>query len=354
MGKTTILGIKAENAIVLGSDNQVNYIDTDDNLTETMEEDACKFRKVNEHFAFLYTGTSDNQLEIFLDYLTNPNRQVEGLARAIAGRNWQKRVGGDPRVLLTRYRRGMERRLKKIASNSVDKEALSPIETALVESLDDNGKKGQSPVDQFFIELYQNILSESYKGPISDAIKNEFFWELNFLNTDMAKREGGDEGAELIMAGNSPVLELYHMDSFGNVIPCQSSSGIEYICLGTGSDEVKKYFSDSIYKSDEEAKRLKELNPDLGDVDSANLTAEAAATLCMRALERVKDAMTGNITEPALITKRNVFFFGDDITERVKKAKNQGYAGVIKACKRIVDEEQEPQEVLKKARIKYS
>lgn len=328
---TTILGIKTntgKDRIVLFGDMQVNYeLNRNGEKTRKTESDS-KFRIAEDRHAILFTGNLDTQTEAFYSYATGI-KTFEGFAQSISGRAWRKKpeLSADPRVLLQRYKAVIRRNLQLISDSDVDINELVSPERELVDYLrsrksPEEDKKGSSDFEQFFTRMYDHVLPYADMDPVERAVRTNNFWEFNMLNAHYIKREVDyDDMAELLIATASPSVELYRVDSLGNMFVCQDVSELEFFCLGSGSDNIDVYFSEEKYKDDPSLRNLK--------LDSIDIDAAIRLGRAMM-VEASKDTATGEnlFAELAVIEEEKIDFYGNDIRKALFDAYDNKIASI--------------------------
>lgn len=143
--------------------------------------------------------------------------------------------------------------------------------------------------------------------------KKPHFPEWNLYNS-MARRKGtkvDDIGVLLMAAYFSGKADMWEIDEFGNLKQPQKEREIEYLTIGSGSDEVEEYFKEL-------------LNDETSDkVDQSLIDIPTAIDLAVGALSRAEsDPCTSGINI-AVLTKYGTQEYGDSIKTAVDAARKK-------------------------------
>ena len=93
--------------------------------------------------------------------------------------------------------------------------------------------------------FFRNLKSEdTSKNTIENAIKKEYFKEVNDFNTRVAKKYGEDCSVHFLLASSKPDLGIYLVDRMGNILkePVEEDFEGDYLFIGSGSEFAKNYF----------------------------------------------------------------------------------------------------------------
>ncbi len=233
---TTIVGINTnigEEAVILGSDTQMNYFDEDGNVVSKRPMLKMIY---GEFWALAYSGGDTDRLRSFYNKLRNPT---------------------DKR--------------------------------------------------------YKNFGKERLTEMVSRAVNKKRFYEINELN---AKYGDAELTNEFIMVINRPKIDLFHIDIFGNL---KNSGSENYLVLGSGKDEAKKYIDE--YRDGE-------------TFESYNIDIEGAVRLCTGALKKAKnDIFSGGPMDLIVIKQGGINSFGRKIKESLENEEKRVLEEIIKSVK---------------------
>lgn len=318
---SSILGLKTnagKEAIVLAADTQLSFYDEDNKPTK--KKSTSKIR-VGRNYAIAFAGVHNKDLEAFFSYLQG-NREFDGYLKFIA----KKRTPAELQnlaYLLNCASKSTQKRAREIAG--ANPQALSPIENSIREML--KNEKKPTEIDSLLIEVFNKL--KDVKSPVEEAIGTGVFQEFGLYNRYAYKKrkeenddDDGDE-TELILAVNSPELELYNVDPYGNVTAMGDSGELEYLCMGSGSDEIRRYIDEEQYDDDPALKENIKLD---------NITIPVALRLAIRCLKRPvsKDVTTGGIIELVLVTENRIEYYGDELKTMMENAEKKTYEAIIR------------------------
>jgi len=164
---------------------------------------------------------------------------------------------------------------------------------------------------------YTNFGAEKLKEMMLKSINGKRFYEINELNAKYMKEEGDiDSTHEFVMAVNKPNVDIFHIDSFGNL---KKPKNRNYIFLGSGKDEAEKYIEECI---------------DGDTFDAYNLNIEDAIRLSTGAIKKSKyDILSGGPMDLVVIERSNISSFGKEIRNSLEKAEKNVLEDIIKRVK---------------------
>lgn len=145
-------------------------------------------------------------------------------------------------------------------------------------------------------------------------LEGPHFVEVNSLNTE-ARRDGAalDDLHSFILAVNSPRLDLWEVDEFGNLKDPSKVQDFDYFVIGSGSEKVKSYIDRLVLRE--------KIQPQSVDIP-------AAIDICVGGLEAAEeDAYTGGL-DIVVMTKENIAPYGACITEALLSAKKSKLAEI--------------------------
>lgn len=160
-------------------------------------------------------------------------------------------------------------------------------------------------------KAYQ-MVKQALENVAKPKYDSSHFPEVNQLNT-MLKR-GGEDLDDLplfILATNKPYMGLWVLDQFGNLIGPDKKNRIEFVCIGSGEDDVTKYIvEERVYKE----------KVDLTAFDIPN-----ALDLVVEALHKAekKDVYTGGPLDIAILTKTEIYSYGKVMRQDIEYAEKR-------------------------------
>jgi hypothetical protein len=307
---TTILGIKTadEEAVVLAADTQVSLYEKGERTGKIISSKIS----TGKNYAIAFAGSVDKYVESFLSYLAG-TKDIEKFIKFVTGEK-------DPERTL-RFLGFETRNLRKAVQDITKKDsAKSDLEKILLGML--NGEiKPKTDADNLILGLIRR--TEDPK-PLINAIAEGYLPELALTNRYLLRRTAGEEDSdtvELILATNDPIVELYHVNPFGDIRKVKTSD-LDYVCLGTGSELVKTYINEEQYEQDPLLK---------GKIKLDNVTIPLAIRLAICALKIAsKDASTGGFVDLAVVRHGSIESHGKSIRGAIETAEEEAYGKIIK------------------------
>lgn len=165
-------------------------------------------------------------------------------------------------------------------------------------------KKKQEEAYQMIKQALENYSKPKYEGP--------HFPEVNHLNMMLARK--GEELEDLpffILAANKPYMGLWVLDQFGNLIEPDKKNRIEFVCVGSGKEDVIKYIVEElIYKE---------------KIDITSIDIPNAIDLVVDSLHRAekKDVYTGGPLDIAILTETAVSHYGKVMRQDLEDAEER-------------------------------
>ncbi|MBS3146731.1 hypothetical protein J4471_03470 [Candidatus Woesearchaeota archaeon] len=313
---TTILGIKANaddhEAVVLAADTQLNLYEGSVH-TGKIESPNSKIRVIKNSAAIAIAGDYDKYVEAFINYLGG-NRDLRSYLSLLSGSRNPPDLDNIS-FTLNLIPKGVKRKLQDIIEKK--QQPTSDLENILTKLLTDSTQP-ETELDKVVIGIFKKLIS--YQDPLQEALKTEYFLELNHLNRFFEYRNSEDEdfdasdSSELIIA-TTPNCDLFHVDHRGNVYKIINSELIDYIAIGSGSDIVNKYFDEMQYIKDQNF-GLK-FTPD-------NITTKMALKLARTALiASLVNQDTGGYIERVVVHKDGIDHHGSTVREKLAREEEQ-------------------------------
>jgi len=304
---TTILGIKTgseEEGIILATDTQINLYDGE---THTGKLISSKIR-TGKNYAMAFSGNMDKYLEAFFSYIAG-NREFDSLLKLLTGKK-----DSDEFDLLGHLPKNLKKNFQELLKKGA---SASELERIILKM-----QKGEivagTDIDNFVVKIARKMNEQ--KSPVENATQSKYFEELAMINRYLLLRDKSADSVELILAVNKPLLELYHVDPFGNVKKVESEE-MDYVCLGTGSDLVEKFIDDEQYRDD----------PKLHDIKIDNLAIPSAIQLAIASLKIAsKDVNTGGFIGLTVVQENSIENFSDFIQAEIASAESKAYDEIIK------------------------
>ena len=312
---TTILGIKTNNdeeGIVIAADTQINLYEEN---KQTGKLSGSKI-KTGKNYAFAYTGDYNKSVEAFFSYLSG-GRDFESFIKFITGKKEPEELKGLFGFVSKNIRKSFEDVLKgESAKSELEKVLLKIYKNEIAPSTE---------IDNFIFKFIKYI--EEQTNPIETAIKKGYFEEIIFTNRHISKKRDEDEGLELILASNNPVIGLYHINQFGKVSEIKEDDNLDFVSLGSGSKAAEKYIENEEYKDDKWVGEK---------IDLDNIRIHHAIMLAIGAIKEAskKDVNTGGYVDLAVIKKDGITHYGKLIQSAIDGAEKEAY-------KQIVEKEQQ-------------
>jgi len=104
------------------------------------------------------------------------------------------------------------------------------------------------PVREFYKFLKgnkgNNPNKKKARSTILSAIDDLHFPEVVELNTKLSAKGNEEDAVSFLLAINDPELNLYLVDSYGNIKGPNDESDFDYICLGSGGEKAENYIKD--------------------------------------------------------------------------------------------------------------
>ncbi len=161
---------------------------------------------------------------------------------------------------------------------------------------------------------YKDFNKEKLVSMINRAIEKQRFIEILFMNADYVRESRSTEQTnEFLFAINKPSIELYHIDSYGNLLLCDKN--INYMVIGSGSEDAQSYINEQLEGE---------------TYDSSNIDIKIAIKLGRDALRKAKkDIKTGLPMDLVILKKDSIKVYGKRISDAIEKAEEKELESII-------------------------
>jgi hypothetical protein len=144
---------------------------------------------------------------------------------------------------------------------------------------------------------------------IERAVRRRKFLEVRELNTELSRLDKDeDELHSFVFAVNKPELNLWRVDSYGNLKISSGDKAIDYVRVGSGKEQVDKYIEEVLENE---------------KFDRDNITTTSAIKIgrgAIRAAE--KDKWSGYGYDLVILTKKEIITWGKEIQQELEEADN--------------------------------
>src|SRR3989344_2094904 len=168
-----------------------------------------------------------------------------------------------------------------------------------------------------------------------DTIKKERFIEIDTLNAEYMLADGDGESGTLqfLFGTNKPKIELYFIDSYGNLRTTQDLNNEVSLIVKSTDDGIE----DSIYNTILEKIR----GEDVGSSDRIDL--ETALKVAYEGMKKIDvDLYSGGPIDITVITKDGVFNYGKQIKKALADAESAAFENILSKYKKDKEESRSP------------
>jgi 20S proteasome alpha/beta subunit len=159
-----------------------------------------------------------------------------------------------------------------------------------------------------YLKGHRNYGSDENKARsmIQEAVRKKDFERVNQVNKIISKK-GSENTHSFIFAVNNPVCGLWKIDEYGNFHEPDEKKDFEYVCIGSGEEEVDGYIE-------------RQLSDEL--IDREKIDIPSAIDIAVGALDAAeRDADTGLGVDFGVMTKKSVDIYGREIKKAMVDAR---------------------------------
>lgn len=162
------------------------------------------------------------------------------------------------------------------------------------------------------------------------ALEKKRFIEVDALNALISKKGGGDASEDthrFVLAVNKPSTSLWIVDEYGNLIEPSEENELDYVCLGSGKEDVEKHIS--YLKSEEKIDRENNISTSDGI---------EIATSCLEVAQN-NNLWTGMGYDLIILTKKDIKEISKDVIKDMKEAQKNRIGTYKESYDRLEKEE---------------
>ena len=182
---------------------------------------------------------------------------------------------------------------------------------------------------------YKDTTEKDVEKIILEAIKKERFIEIDTLNAEYMLADGDGESGTLqfLFGTNKPKIELYFIDSYGNLRTTQDLNNEVSLIVKSTDDGIE----DSIYNTILEKIR----GEDVGSSDRIDL--ETALKVAYEGMKKIDvDLYSGGPIDITVITKDGVFNYGKQIKKALADAESAAFENILSKYEKDKEESRSP------------